>query len=183
MIPPGKTPFIVLVALIFIAGIFTGVIIDRKFPPKANAAVLEKGKSGLQAPTQTTTPNPSDTISDPSGNQKDDDSGDAAKTTRKAEQIKKTFIKRMSKQLSLTADQQKKLSDIVTQNEPGFLSIRSRFKTDFAQLHTQVVTQITDILDDKQKKEFKKNNSLLWRFMTTGKVKSAAKDNKDSAGK
>lgn len=76
----------------------------------------------------------------------------------------------MGKKLSLSPQQQNELTDIVARNEPEFLSIRERFKSDFNQFQSKIETQIVGMLDDKQKKDFKKDNTLLWRYMRTGET-------------
>jgi hypothetical protein len=69
---------------------------------------------------------------------------------------RKMYVEKLTKNLSLSAVQNRQLQEILKKNEPEMLRIRKDIRSKFVAYHEKVSGQIMAILDDGQKEKFRK---------------------------
>lgn len=63
-------------------------------------------------------------------------------------------LEMMAKELSLTSEQQDKIKDLFSSNEERFRTLRNEVHKTLSDIRSQMITDITSVLDDNQNKKF-----------------------------
>lgn len=144
-----KPWFIAMILLVFTAGIFAGILLDKKFFAPAPTAASVAANPGTQPGDEP----PLHGFRGPGG------PGDRGKPGEPGkDRHRQHFVDMLTRVLDLSEDQQKQVDAIMEKNEPDMLAMRDDMQKRMDTFHARVTAEISRTLDEKQLEKFKEMN-------------------------